>query len=35
MEKLGEEGEERGKVAKMQCVLCCRSALSASKHKNK
>lgn len=22
MEKLGEEGEERGEAAKMQCVLC-------------
>lgn len=32
---LGGEGEERGEVAKMQCVLCCKSALPASKHKNK
>lgn len=35
MEKLGGEGEERGEVAKMQGVLCCKSALPASKHKNK
>lgn len=35
MEKLGEVGEERGDVAKTQCVLCRKSALSASKHKNK
>lgn len=32
---MGELGEEKGEVAKMQNLLCYKSVLPASKHKNK